>query len=151
MEDQIQIISANDLKKNDYLIINGRPCQITDLTYAKTGKHGGRKCHIKAVDIFRGRNQETACNSGDNLDAPIVRKTSYDLINLTSERQEDGSTLWFCSLSADGKVREDLKLPVDNKELSDVIVSRFEAGENLILNVLSALKEEEIVSYTVSK
>ena len=65
--EHIEIVSAN-------AIINGRPCRVIDVIYARTGRHGPLKCHFKAVDIFTGRNQEMAYNSTENAEVPIMRK-----------------------------------------------------------------------------
>ena len=71
-------------------------------------------------------------------------------MNLTGKRQDNNTSIWFCYLNVEGKIREDLRLPLSNMELTNEVITNFEAGKTLTLAVLSALGSEMLVFYTVS-
>lgn len=50
--------TAGDLKKNDYVVIKGHPCKISDISFSKTGKHGHAKANLTAYDIFTNKKYE---------------------------------------------------------------------------------------------
>ncbi|KAK3743406.1 hypothetical protein QZH41_011534, partial [Actinostola sp. cb2023] len=65
------------LRKDDYVVIKGRPCKIVEMSTSKSGKHGHAKVHIVAFDIFTGKKYEDLCPSTHNMDVPHVKSTDY--------------------------------------------------------------------------
>ncbi|MEM2221683.1 MAG: translation initiation factor IF-5A, partial [Ignisphaera sp.] len=41
-----------DLKEGSYVVIDGEPCRVVDVSKAKTGKHGSAKVHLVAIGLF---------------------------------------------------------------------------------------------------
>ena len=83
-------------------MIKGRPCKVVETSTSKTGKHGHAKVHFVAIDIFTGKKLEDICPSTHNMDAPIVSRKDYVLIDIT----DDG----YCSLLLEtGETKDDLK------------------------------------------
>ena len=135
-------IQAGNLKKGSLVMIKGRPCKVVDFSTAKTGKHGAAKAMVTGIDIFTSNKLECTFSTGDNVDAPIVNKTEYTLINIDDEG--------FCTLMTDsGETKEDLKLPDDEwlKDVASRIKEIFEAGKNeCLITVVSALGTEKILT-----
>ena len=52
-----------------------------------------------------------------------------------------------------GDIKQDLKLPDDDKELTETVKKQFSAGgdETVMLTVLSALGQEKIIAYRSTK
>ena len=135
-------VPAGGLKKGSLVMIKGRPCKVVDFSTAKTGKHGAAKAMITGIDIFSSNKLECTYSTGDNVDAPVVTKIEYTLINI----DEEG----FVTLMQDnGDLKEDLKLPEDDwlKDVVAKIKDIFEQGKNeCLVTVLSALGTEKIVT-----
>ena len=136
-------IQAGSLKKGTLVMIKGKPCKVVDFSTAKTGKHGAAKAMVTGIDIFTAAKLECTFSTGDNVDAPVVNKTEYTLINIDDEG--------FVTLMTDaGETKEDLKLPEGDEWLKDVVTKTkeiFEAGKNeCLVTVLSALGQEKIIS-----
>jgi translation elongation factor P/translation initiation factor 5A len=51
-------VQAGNLKKGDFVCINGFPCKVVDISTSKTGKHGHAKANITALDVFTGKKYE---------------------------------------------------------------------------------------------
>jgi len=128
---------ASSIKKGGYCVMKGRPCKVVDTSTSKTGKHGHAKCNMTGIDIFNGKKYEEICPSTHNMEVPEVKRLDYQLLDVS----EDG----FASLMLpDGSTKEDLKLP--EGELGTQIQEMLDQGKDIIVSVLMAMDEEQIVS-----
>ncbi|XP_044312888.1 eukaryotic translation initiation factor 5A-like isoform X2 [Drosophila rhopaloa] len=125
------------LRKNDFVMLKGRPCKIVDMSTSKTGKHDHAEIHLVGVDIFTQKKYEDLCPSTHNIDVPNVKCVDFQLISIS----DDG----FVTLMKEGgDLREDLKLP--DGDLGGAIRSDFDNGKDLLLTVLAARGEECIIA-----
>jgi translation elongation factor P/translation initiation factor 5A len=63
-----------------------------NMSTSKTGKHGGAKIHLTAIDIFTGRKYEEIFSSTENIDVPIVAKGEYQVsLSLSLSANEQGN------------------------------------------------------------
>jgi len=133
-------MQCSALRKNGFVMIKGRPCKIVEMSTSKTGKHGHAKVHMVALDIFTGKKLEDICPSTHNMDVPNVVRKEYSLLNI-----EDG----FLSLMDDnGEQREDISVP--EGEIGEEITTKFEAGNNIMVTIQSAVGEEMAVGVKLS-
>ncbi|XP_019619812.1 PREDICTED: eukaryotic translation initiation factor 5A-1-like isoform X2 [Branchiostoma belcheri] len=118
-------MQCSDLKKDGYVMLEGRPCKIVEMTTSKAGKHGSAKVDLVGTDIFTGKTYKGVFGSNDDMDVPNVNRTEYTLINI-----EKG----FLSLMDDnGDMHDDVKLP--DGDLGKEISTLVEDGENLLVPV----------------
>eukprot|EP00347_Sterkiella_histriomuscorum_P016033 403354748 len=143
----IEKVSAGSLKKGDLVMIKGHPCKVVSFSTAKTGKHGSAKAMITGIDIFTSNKYECTFSTGDNVDAPLMKRLELTLINI----EEDG----YVSLMNDaGDVKEDLKLPEDEwlKDVADKAREIFNDGKKeCIVVVISSMDQEKIISVKEGK
>jgi len=143
----IEKVSAGSLKKGDLVMIKDHPCKVVSFSTAKTGKHGSAKAMVTGIDIFNSNKYECTFSTGDNVDAPLMKRQELTLINI----EEDG----YCSLMDDaGNVKEDLKIPEDEwlKDVTDKIREIFAEGKKeCLVTVISAMGNEKIISVKEGK
>ncbi|KAH9996138.1 eukaryotic translation initiation factor 5A [Russula compacta] len=130
-------MQCSALRKNGHVVIKGRPCKIVDMSTSKTGKHGHAKVHLVAIDIFTGKKLEDICPSTHNMDVPNVNRTEYQLVNI-----DDG---FLNLMTQDGTPKDDVKVP--EGDIGTQISAAFEDGKDLLVTIVSAMGEEQAISF----
>ncbi|XP_031141048.2 eukaryotic translation initiation factor 5A-1 [Sander lucioperca] len=125
-------MQCSALRKNGYVVLKGRPCKIVEMSTSKTGKHGHAKVNLVGIDIFTNKKHEDMCPSTHNMDVPHIKRIDYQLVNIA----EGYMTL----MSDNGDIREDLRVP--ETEVGKEIETKFEAGDEFMVTVISAMGEE---------
>ena len=137
-------ITAGELKKGSYVCIDKRPCKVTDVSFAKTGKHGHAKASIVAIDIFNNKKYEDSQPSSHNMSVPNVVKKDYVLISC----DKDG----FCTVQIEDDYRTDLKIPsAEEWDWVPKFWADYKANKPLLVNVVSAMGEDHIIGYKEDK
>merc|ERR1712032_467203 len=131
---------TNRLKPGSLVMIKGNPCKVTDVSTAKPGKHGSAKVILKGKDILTSKVYECTYHAGDMVDAPIVKRTEYTLLNI------DDTTLEM--LDGAGEIKSDVNLP-EAEHLLDVskkIKEIFEDGKKeCLVTVIATLGKEQVI------
>ena len=81
----VEPTESQRLKNGSLVMIKGNPCKVTEVSTAKPGKHGSAKVILKGRDIFTAKVYECTYHSGDMVDAPIVSRNEYTLLNIEDE------------------------------------------------------------------
>lgn len=134
---------ASALRPGGYVMLRQQPCRIVDMSTTRTGKHGGDKVHITALDIFGDRKIEEHFMSTENVDVPLVTKQDYQLIDI----DDDG---FLIVLTRDGKTREDLRLP-QNEAGRQIQFAFGEGDENITVSTIAAMGREEAIGWRKKK
>jgi translation initiation factor 5A len=139
-------------------VLNGRPVKVVEVTHAQPGKHGHSKVlltiyfslflssmfiqvHLIGIDIFTGRRYEDVRPSGHVIQVPNIRKKDYLVVNIDDDN-------YITLLNEDTcNVRSDMKLKEDS-DITRRMLDKFNEGNGQIkVTVLSALGEEQIMSF----
>jgi translation initiation factor 5A len=131
---------TNRLKNGSLVMIKGNPCKVTEVSTAKPGKHGSAKVILKGKDILTAKVYECTFHAGDMVDAPIVIRKEFTLLNI------DDRTLEL--LTPEGEVKSDVNLP-EAEHLLDVakdIQRVFDEGKKECLVTVIATMNKEVVT-----
>ena len=66
--------TLGELKKGSYIVIDGEPCRIVEITKAKTGKHGSAKAHVVAISVFTGQKKTLVAPVDTRVQVPVIEK-----------------------------------------------------------------------------
>ncbi len=77
-------VDVGSLRVGGYMIIDGEPCRIVDLTKSKPGKHGSAKARIVAIGIFDGVKRTVVKPVDANAEIPIIDKRNGQVFSVTS-------------------------------------------------------------------
>jgi translation initiation factor 5A len=79
----IKIVEARILKKGNYVVIEGEPCKIVDLSSSKPGKHGAAKIRIIAVSIFDGKKMQLLTSGDRKAEVPIIERKAHQVLSVS--------------------------------------------------------------------
>src|SRR4030042_412295 len=102
-------MSVGELRVGGYMIIDGEPCHIFDVTKSKPGKHGSAKARIVAIGIFDNQKRQFVKPVDSNAEVPIIDKRTGQVfaVNPTGIQIMDLETFEY--LDAPFPAEEDLK------------------------------------------
>ena len=66
--------TLGELRPGSYIVIEGEPCRIVEMSKAKTGKHGSAKAHVVAVCLFSGNKRTLTAPVDTRVEVPIIDK-----------------------------------------------------------------------------
>jgi len=67
-------VDVGSLRVGGYMIIDGEPCHIVDITKSKPGKHGSAKARIVAIGVFDNMKRQFVKPVDLNAEVPIIDK-----------------------------------------------------------------------------
>ncbi len=70
----VNYATLGELKKGSYIVIDGEPCRIVEMSRAKPGKHGSAKAHIVAIGVFSGQKKTLVAPVDTRVQIPIIEK-----------------------------------------------------------------------------
>lgn len=127
-------VQANQLKQGGYVVLDGHPCKITNIARSKPGKHGHAKVVVTGTDIFTSKKHDAGVPAGHSMDVPVVKRTSYMLLNVGRE-----GWLTLFDLST-GQEKIDVRLP--EGFLGENMREKFREGKDCSVVVLGAMGQE---------
>jgi len=133
-------MQCSALRKNGHVLIKSRPCKIIEMSTSKTGKHGHAKVHLVGIDIFTGKKLEDISPSTHNMSVPYVQRTEYQLVNIDQD--------YLSLITPDGHTKDDVKCP--EGDIGSDIQKGFDEGKDLIVTVVSAMDEEQAISFKIA-
>jgi translation initiation factor 5A len=66
--------SIGNLKVGSFVMIDGEPCRVVDISKAKTGKHGSAKATVTAVGLFSKSKKVLVAPVDTQIEVPIIEK-----------------------------------------------------------------------------
>ncbi len=70
----INYTTVGELKEGSYVVIDGEPCRVVEITKAKTGKHGSAKANVVAIGVFSGAKKTLMAPVDQQVEVPIIEK-----------------------------------------------------------------------------
>ena len=70
----ITYTTVGELKVGSYVVIDGEPCRVVEITKAKTGKHGSAKANVVAIGLFSGAKKTLMAPVDQQVEVPIIEK-----------------------------------------------------------------------------
>jgi translation initiation factor 5A len=100
---------VGSLREGRYIIVDGEPCRIVDVTKSKPGKHGSAKARIVAIGIFDGVKRSFVKPVDANVEVPMINKRSGQVFSVVSSGVQIMDLETYEYLDAPFPEDEDLK------------------------------------------
>jgi len=75
-------IGMGEVRKGTYIVIDGEPCKVVDVSYSRPGKHGHAKYRIVAIGLFDSKKRDYLTSEHD-IDSPIISKRNAQVLSVT--------------------------------------------------------------------
>ncbi len=104
-------VQVSKLKPGRYILIDGEPCRIGNITVSSPGKHGSAKARIEAVGIFDGKVRSMVKPTSAEVEVPIIDKRTAQVIALTPDTVQlmDMETYELYDVPRDSGVDDSIK------------------------------------------
>ncbi|MBX5320629.1 MAG: translation initiation factor IF-5A [Candidatus Bathyarchaeota archaeon] len=102
-------VDVGTLREGGYIIVDGEPCRIVEITKSKPGKHGSAKARIVAIGIFDGVKRSIVKPVDANAEVPIIEKRSGQVFAVTPSSVQIMDLETYEYLDAPYPEEEDLK------------------------------------------
>ncbi|WP_297439021.1 translation initiation factor IF-5A [Thermococcus sp.] len=104
-------VQVSKLKPGRYILIDGEPCRIGNITVSSPGKHGSAKARIEAVGIFDGKVRGMVKPTSAEVEVPIIDKRTAQVIALTPDTVQlmDMETYELYDVPRDSGVDDSIK------------------------------------------
>ncbi len=122
-----EMADIGKLKKGRFVIVDGEPCCIKNMTSSAPGKHGHAKYKTDVVGLFDGQKRSFVMPAGHKIEVPIIERGVAQVLALM------GNTAQLMDLST----YETFELPVP-------MYLRGELGEGSEVEYMQALGRRKI-------
>ncbi|MEM1628235.1 MAG: translation initiation factor IF-5A [Desulfurococcaceae archaeon] len=72
--------TLGNLKPGSFIIIDGEPCRIVEISKAKTGKHGSAKANVVAIGLFSKSKKTLVAPADSQVEVPVIEKRIGQII-----------------------------------------------------------------------
>ncbi len=77
-----------NLKKGQFVLIDGVPCRVDSVQVSKAGKHGAAKARLEAIGLFDGRRRSIVKPADETVEIPIVQKKSAQVLAIVGDKAQ---------------------------------------------------------------
>ncbi len=78
-------VPLKDLKPGHFIMIDGEPCKVMDITISKPGKHGSTKARVEAIGLFDRRKHELLAPASGDAEQPVIEKKKAQVLSLSGD------------------------------------------------------------------
>jgi translation initiation factor 5A len=78
-------VNVGSLKVGQYVMIDGVPCEIVDISVSKPGKHGGAKARVVGIGIFEKVKKEFVAPTSSKVEVPIIDRRRGQVLALMGD------------------------------------------------------------------
>jgi translation initiation factor 5A len=105
----VEYAELGELKEGSYIVIDGEPCRIVEISKAKTGKHGSAKVHVVAIGLFTGSRKTLVGPSDQRVEVPIIDKRIGQVIAVLGDKVQIMDKETFETFEADMPTDESIR------------------------------------------
>jgi len=77
-----KMVTANNVQKGSFIILEGAACKVVDVEISKPGKHGHSKVRISAVGLVDEKKRIVVMPGHDNVEVPLIEKRTAQVLSV---------------------------------------------------------------------
>ena len=135
------------LKTEQHILINERPCKITQVKISKQGKHGYTKIFMEAVDIFNcQKHSECFPHSIESVSMAKVSVKDYELIDI-----DDDGYIELVDEKGDSFEDEIQLFGEESQKLSSLFKNSLISKSTIFVKIQSSMDMHKVISFVEKK
>ncbi|MCD6483095.1 MAG: translation initiation factor IF-5A [Candidatus Aenigmarchaeota archaeon] len=75
-----------NLKKGDFVLIDGASCKVESVSTSVSGKHGAAKTRVEAVGLFDKRRRSIVKPADEEVDVPLLLRKKAQVLAIIGDR-----------------------------------------------------------------
>jgi translation initiation factor 5A len=107
-------VDVGSLRVGGFMLCEGEPCRIVDITKSKPGKHGSAKARIVAIGVFDGVKRSIVKPVDSNAEVPIIDKRNGQVYSISPNSVQIMDLETYEYLDAPFPEEEELKAKIAN-------------------------------------
>ncbi|MBS3064336.1 MAG: translation initiation factor IF-5A [DPANN group archaeon] len=100
-------VTQSSIRPGKYILIEGRPFEITNADWSAPGKHGHAKCRITAMDLLTKGKKQIVYAAHDKIDCPIIERSVAQILAVQQNKAQAMNMETFETFELE--IPEDLK------------------------------------------
>lgn len=80
-----KMITANNVQKGSFIVLEGAACRVVDVEISKPGKHGHSKVRVSAVGLVDEKKRIVVMPGHDNVEVPIIEKRNAQVLSVQND------------------------------------------------------------------
>lgn len=123
----LKLVEAGNVKKSQYVVIQGFPCRVCSVLISAPGKHGAAKANITGIHVFNGRKYTYLGPSDSRLYSFKVEKLDQTVVDV---QKENGCAQYLdaknslCTIDLSEKQCQDLAKLMEGEATVTIKVAR---------------------------
>lgn len=77
--------SMKELKPGKYVMIDGEPCKVVEVSSSSPGKHGSAKMRVVGIGIFDSQKRTLFGPSSEDVEVPIIERKRGQIISVSGD------------------------------------------------------------------
>ena len=77
--------ASGSVKKGDTVVLDGAPCNVTNIQVSRPGKHGHAKVRLEGVGIIDGKKRQIVMPGHDDVEIPLVDKRNAQILSVSGD------------------------------------------------------------------
>jgi len=115
--EEITYKPVSSLKVGAWIMLDGEPSKIVEISKSKPGKHGAAKARIVAIGVFSGQKRAIIKSTGDKIEVPVIKRKDAQVLGKRGKYVE----------LMDLETYETFEAPVADEEL----LNRIDSGSTV--------------------
>lgn len=77
--------SMKELKPGKYVMIDGEPCKVVEVSSSSPGKHGSAKMRVVGIGVFDSQKRTLFGPASEDVEVPIIERKRGQVISVSGD------------------------------------------------------------------
>jgi len=80
-----KVVELGSVKEGSWIMIDGEPCQVVEVTHSKPGKHGSAKARVVGIGLFDNAKHTLLSPVDEKVEVPMIEKRSGQVLAILKD------------------------------------------------------------------